>query len=118
MVEVPIYDSLLQRAEVRCSIETLSRPSTIAHSIKLQRAEVRCSIETSIHFTANRRVTSMLQRAEVRCSIETDIRRRCRCSHRRRCSARKCAALLRRRGRLISSSTISAVAARGSALLY
>ena len=38
----------LQRAEVRCSIETHAHLSLVARDGALQRAEVRCSIETWI----------------------------------------------------------------------
>ena len=109
----------LQRAEVRCSIETprvceWSRRfccgcsarkcaallrlalamSPLLYRLKLQRAEVRCSIETE-HLLDRLHEIFPLQRAEVRCSIETprvcEWSRRFCCG----CSARKCAALLR-----------------------
>ncbi len=62
----------MQRAEVRCSIETHSRchPDSVIQDV-LQRAEVRCSIETRVAPVRHARPRMALQRAEVRCSIET-----------------------------------------------
>ena len=85
---------MLQRAEVRCSIETRS-PDNLPD---WQRA--RCSARKCAALLRHENVNSrkspemLLQRAEVRCSIETDVHMpplggSC------RCSARKCAALLR-----------------------
>ena len=65
--------------------------------VKLQRAEVRCSIETLLPPELRVKNPQGLQRAEVRCSIETISPRGSAGCWRVRCSARKCAALLRRR---------------------
>ena len=61
----------------------------------LQRAEVRCSIETLQPPLGGPPRDRPLQRAEVRCSIETRCSRRRHLDHNICCSARKCAALLR-----------------------
>ena len=60
----------------------------------LQRAEVRCSIETTLPLRVLM-MAGVLQRAEVRCSIETVIHSDSGAPFHIRCSARKCAALLR-----------------------
>ena len=90
--------ALLQRAEVRCSIETSFSLSQASRTAMLQRAEVRCSIETGrdegdlplspggcsarkcaallrlvVDDVVYRRRFRRLQRAEVRCSIETIV---------------------------------------------
>ena len=114
-----VISIMLQRAEVRCSIET-ARVMAMHEGMplrKLQRAEVRCSIETmaggetqppSRSGCSARKCAALLrrmslnslpgerrlQRAEVRCSIETR-RRHTGSSPQMGCSARKCAALLR-----------------------
>ena len=64
----------LQRAEVRCSIETIGAAVMALLNAKLQRAEVRCSIETGRAATCSPQYIYTLQRAEVRCSIETTRR--------------------------------------------
>ena len=102
---VAAHSCRLQRAEVRCSIET---PGSIRHRharvLGLQRAEVRCSIETSIQGEDSGDWRFMLQRAEVRCSIETPEDKHYYFEGAGRCSARKCAALLRRWERTFSRS--------------
>ena len=133
----------LQRAEVRCSIETSRtvQPSSTIMSL-LQRAEVRCSIETCVDSPHQTPFVVALQRAEVRCSIETIVAgiliavyalgcsaRKCAAllrptfrahggSGALRCSARKCAALLRQGKLHRPMRGLQPVAARGSALLY
>ena len=136
--------NLLQRAEVRCSIETpltleLSTVTLACCSARkcaallrrglaekkitcpiqgLQRAEVRCSIETWARSSLKVASIQMLQRAEVRCSIETSRWPQTRLLSGTRCSARKCAALLRHEEPPVGLIYASSVAARGSALLY
>ena len=134
---------MLQRAEVRCTIETFERGDTLVlcdfccsarkcaallrqigtkrrnrRHTSLQRAEVRCSIETSGGEVRPMVWWFALQRAEVRCTIATAPAVIPNSQTGLRCSARKCAALLRPPEQPLEPLQSAGVAARGSALLY